>query len=61
MDARLAEVDAVLTALGTDIADEGKLRRELGYAILATDGNDPTALNWLAAIAVARAAEIESD
>lgn len=53
MDDRLEAVDKLLAEMVDRNAE-----RELAFAILAVDHDDPATINWLAACAAARAAEI---
>lgn len=54
MDPRLEDANKTLATIG----EEHDSQRELAFAILAVDENDPATLNWLAACAVARASEL---
>lgn len=55
MDNRLEAVDKLIAAMPESHDDE----RELAFAVLAVDHNDPATLNWLAACAAVRAAAVE--
>ena len=56
MDPRLEDVDKIMAVIDTDDRDDTK--RELAFALLAVDANDPATLNWLAAICVKRADDL---
>lgn len=58
MDYRLEAIDKLLSAMSSDGMDEVDTAKELGFAILAVDVNDPATLNWLAAVAVKRAGDL---
>lgn len=57
MDERLEPVDKMLAIMDND-PEEGQLQRELAFALLAVDEDDPATLHWLAATCVARADEL---
>lgn len=59
MDSRLESVDKILAVIDTD--DNDDTEKELAFAILAVDVNHAATLNWLAALAVKRAAELEGE
>lgn len=54
MDHRLEDVDKILATM-----DDDDTERELAFAVMAMDANDPATLNWLAACAVAHAHELK--
>lgn len=58
MDSRLENADKILANLTTE--DEAELERELAFAIACVDINDAATLDWLAAVAVARAEEVRT-
>jgi DNA-directed RNA polymerase subunit K/omega len=55
MDNRLEPVDKLMEFCDNKYRDA---RKELAFAILALDEDDPATLYWLAAIATKRASEI---
>lgn len=56
MDPRLEDIDKIMAVVDTD--DHDDTRRELAFAILAVDEDDPATLNWLAAVCAKRAGDL---